>query len=81
MKTEITISGTNEFGWFTTTKTIKTDLDPEQTFINMWKKLPRHMDKTWGTMEFEQDGISFCICRNTLKETGMDFWKSNINNN
>lgn len=46
---------------------------PEETFMNAWRSLPKWIDKTKESIDFEQDGNSFHISFDTFRETRFDF--------
>jgi hypothetical protein len=46
---------------------------PEETFMNAWKSLPKWIDRTKESIDFEQDGNNFHVAFETLRETRFDF--------
>lgn len=46
---------------------------PEQTFKNAWNSLPKWIDKTKESIDFEQDGNHFHISFEILREMRFEF--------
>ena len=66
----------NEFGIGLAERKAHLGNDPEETFMNIWKSLPKRLDKQWWMIEFEFEGELFSMPRDTFRETRFDFWSS-----
>ncbi len=86
---EFTIDGTNEFGWFTSTKTVllrkprnpfdfllASSLSNEEVFRFCWKTLSKRLDKGWESISFVNEGETIEVFRHLLIETNFDFSQS-----
>jgi hypothetical protein len=78
MTVEFTITGTNEFGWFTTTKkcTIERHFSNEDIFLSCWRSLPKRLDKGWESISFVNEGETIEVLKHWLEETDFDFSQS-----
>ena len=85
---EFTIDGTNEFGWFTSTKTVllrtpkninfllASKLSNEEIFKFCWGSLSKRLDKGWESISFINEGEKIEVFRHWLIETDFDFSQS-----
>jgi len=72
-RTEFEVMFRTEFGIAFDKRKCHIGETPEQTFMNAWNSLPKWIDKTKETIDFDQDGNHFHISFETLRETRFDF--------
>ena len=92
---EFTIEGTNEWGWFTSTRTVllraprnpfdfllASSLSNEEVFRFCWKTLSKRLEllKGWESISFVNEGETIKIFRHLLIETNFDFSQSHTIN-
>lgn len=78
MKTRIDfkVHTNNEFGIGLCERKAHLGFDAEDTFMNIWKSLPKRLDRQWFMIEFEFEGELFSMPRCTFRETDFNFWQS-----
>ena len=68
-----TVHLTTEFGLGIDKRKCHLADNPEETFMNAWKSLPKRQDKNWFTITWEQDGKHFEVDRQLLFDSNFDF--------
>lgn len=64
----------NEFGVGITTRKAHVDPDPEDTFRNILKSMPKRLEKQWYQIWFDQGNTRFTIDKQALRESEFNFW-------
>jgi len=72
-RTEFIVNLTTQFGVGLDRRKCALGETPERTFMNAWKSLPKRIDKTWFSIEFDQNEKHFHLTRETFREFRFDF--------
>ncbi len=65
-----------EYGLAVDIRKCKLDEYPEETFKNAWCSLPKYIDKTKESIEWEQDGNKYFMSFDLFKEANFNFDES-----